>query len=44
MITAMRIENRATMRTAYIDHLAPFIGVIKSAPPGLSESVDDIYR
>jgi hypothetical protein len=27
-----------------IDHLTPFIGVIKGAPPGLSESVDDIYR
>jgi hypothetical protein len=27
-----------------IDHLAPFIGVIKGAPPTLSESVDDIYR
>jgi hypothetical protein len=27
-----------------IDHLSPFIGVIKGAPPTLSESVDDIYR
>jgi hypothetical protein len=27
-----------------IDHLTPFIGVIKSAPPRLSESVDDVYR
>ena len=27
-----------------IDHLAPFVGVIKGAPPGLSESIDDIYR
>ncbi|HVC76918.1 MAG TPA: ribbon-helix-helix protein, CopG family [Candidatus Micrarchaeaceae archaeon] len=27
-----------------IDHLTPFIGVIKGASPRLSESVDDIYR
>ena len=27
-----------------VDHLLPFIGVIKGAPPRLSESVDDIYR
>jgi hypothetical protein len=27
-----------------IDYLTPFIGVIKGAPPSLSESVDDIYR
>jgi hypothetical protein len=27
-----------------IDHLTPFIGVIKGAPPTLSESVDDVYR
>jgi hypothetical protein len=27
-----------------IDHLTPFIGVIKGVPPGLSEPVDDIYR
>jgi hypothetical protein len=27
-----------------IDDLLPFIGIIKGAPPGLSESVDDIYR
>jgi hypothetical protein len=27
-----------------VDHLTPFIGVIKGAPPSLSESVDDIYR
>jgi hypothetical protein len=27
-----------------IDHLLPFIGIIKGAPPRLSESVDDIYR
>jgi hypothetical protein len=27
-----------------IDHLTPFIGVIKGASPTLSESVDDIYR
>jgi uncharacterized protein YidB (DUF937 family) len=27
-----------------IDHLTPFIGVIKGAPPRLSESVDDVYR
>jgi len=26
-----------------VDHLIPFIGVIKGAPPSLSESVDDIY-
>jgi Ribbon-helix-helix protein, copG family len=26
-----------------VDHLAPFIGVIKGAPPGLSKSVDNIY-
>jgi hypothetical protein len=26
------------------DHLTPFIGVIKGAPPGLSESIDDVYR
>jgi hypothetical protein len=26
------------------EHLLPFIGVIKGAPPGLSESVDDVYR
>jgi hypothetical protein len=30
--------------SAQIDHLTPFIGVIKGAPPSLSESVDDIYR
>jgi hypothetical protein len=27
-----------------IDHLTPFIGVIKRAPPRLSESVDDVYH
>jgi hypothetical protein len=27
-----------------IDHLTPFIGVIKGASPTLSESVDDVYR
>ena len=27
-----------------IDHLTPFIGVVKGASPRLSESVDDIYR
>jgi len=27
-----------------IDHLTPFIGIIKGAPPRLSESVDAIYR
>jgi len=27
-----------------IDDLLRFIGIIKGAPPGLSESVDDIYR
>lgn len=27
-----------------IDRLTPFIGIIKGAPPSLSESVDDIYR
>jgi hypothetical protein len=27
-----------------VDHLLPFIGVIKGAPPRLSESVDDVYR
>jgi hypothetical protein len=27
-----------------VDHVTPFIGVIKGAPPSLSESVDDIYR
>jgi hypothetical protein len=27
-----------------IDHLLPFTGIIKGAPPRLSESVDDIYR
>jgi hypothetical protein len=27
-----------------IDPLLPFIGVIKGAPPTLSESVDDVYR
>lgn len=27
-----------------IDHLLPFIGVIKGASPRLSKSVDDIYR
>jgi hypothetical protein len=27
-----------------IDRLTPFIGVIKGAPPRLSESVDDVYR
>jgi hypothetical protein len=27
-----------------IDHLTPFIGFIKGAPPRLSESVDDVYR
>jgi hypothetical protein len=27
-----------------IDHLLPFIGIIKGAPPRLSESVNDIYR
>jgi hypothetical protein len=27
------------------DHLLPFVGVIKGAPPKLSESVDDVvYR
>jgi hypothetical protein len=27
-----------------IDRLTPFIGVIKGAPPRLSETVDDLYR
>lgn len=27
-----------------IDQLLTFVGVIKSAPPNLSEAVDDIYR
>jgi hypothetical protein len=27
-----------------IDHLTPFSGVIKGAPPSLSESIDDVYR
>jgi hypothetical protein len=27
------------------DHLLPFVGIIKGAPPKLSESVDDVvYR
>jgi Ribbon-helix-helix protein, copG family len=26
------------------DHLKPFIGVIKGAPPTLSESVENTYR
>jgi hypothetical protein len=26
------------------DRLTPFIGVIKGAPPRLSESIDDLYR
>ena len=30
--------------SSQIDHFTPFIGVIKGAPPELSESVDDIYR
>lgn len=30
--------------TGQTDYLLPFIGVIKGAPPSLSESVDDIYR
>jgi Ribbon-helix-helix protein, copG family len=30
--------------SGHIDHPTPFIGVIKGAPPSLSESVDDIYR
>jgi hypothetical protein len=30
--------------TGQIDHLTPFIGVIKGGPPRLSESVDDVYR
>ncbi|GAC1473838.1 MAG: hypothetical protein PVS3B2_15480 [Candidatus Dormibacteraceae bacterium] len=25
-----------------LDHLLPFVGVIKGAPPRLSESVDDV--
>jgi len=28
----------------HADHLLAFIGVIKGAPPRLSESVDDVYR
>ncbi|TMF31232.1 MAG: ribbon-helix-helix protein, CopG family [Chloroflexi bacterium] len=28
----------------HADHILPFIGVIKGAPPTLSESVDDVYR
>jgi len=30
--------------SSQVYHLTPFIGVIKGAPPELSESVDDIYR
>jgi ribbon-helix-helix CopG family protein len=30
--------------SGHADHLRPFIGVIKGAPPRLSESVDDVYR
>jgi hypothetical protein len=30
--------------SSQIDHVLPFIGVIKGASPRLSESVDDIYR
>jgi len=30
--------------SGHVDHLLPFIGVIKGAPPRLSESVDDVYR
>ena len=30
--------------SGHADHLLPFIGVIKGAPPRLSESVDDVYR
>jgi hypothetical protein len=29
--------------SGHADHL-PFIGVIKGAPPRLSESVDEVYR
>jgi hypothetical protein len=34
----------ATGIAGQIDHLTPFIGVIKGAPPKLSEPVDDVYR
>jgi len=27
-----------------LDHLQPFVGVIKDAPPRLSESVDDVVH
>jgi hypothetical protein len=46
MASAMRAQEAGSSgaRSKLADHLLPFIGVIKGAPPRLSESADDVYR